>query len=551
MTTEDPNTTENISGLDGGGMGFDVDVLVVGAGPVGLALTLDLARRGVRVRLVDREEGTFPGSRAKGVQPRTLEVFDDLGVLDAALAAGDRYPPMGLHLGPFSKKWVMQKPLPTDPTTPYPDILLLPQSATTAILRDAVEAHSVQIGFGIGVEGVDQDAQSATALLSNGEQVRVRYLVGADGGSSTVRKSCGLRFEGATDESDRMIIVDGAIDGLSRDRWHVWPRAGGRFVGACPLPGGDQFQLMIKLRPDDPVDLTDPALAALFDRLVGGSLRLRNITWSSLFRPNVRLAEHYCKGRVLLCGDAAHVHTPAGAEGLNTGVQDAYNLGWKLEQVLAGAPEGLLGSYEGERRPVAAQVLGRSTELYEGLKRVRPSKFTRGGEDRQLGISYYGGPLAPTDSGQTVTLRVGDRAPDAFLPHPSSRPTRRLFDLYRGPHFTLLAFGEQASVALRDIAWPSRGTKLHRHTATRRAVPVGPAEEALLTAYGITGDTLLLIRPDGYIGHIDTAGWDTRLDSVARRMTPAAQTTTLCPRGTAAAAHPSPSGGRKPDGDRV
>jgi 2-polyprenyl-6-methoxyphenol hydroxylase-like FAD-dependent oxidoreductase len=502
MTTDNPDTTLN------------ADVLVVGAGPAGLALTLDLARRGVRVRLVDREEGTFPGSRAKGVQPRTLEVFDDLGVLDAAEAAGGVYPPMGLHLGPFTMKWAMQKHRPADPTTPYPNILLLPQSATTAILRHAVEGQSVQVGFGVDVERVDQDARSATAVLSNGEQIRVKYLVGADGGNSTVRKSCGLRFDGATDESDRMIIVDGAIDGLSRDRWHVWPRAGGRFVGACPLPGGDQFQLMIKIRPDDPVDLADTAVAALFDRLVGGSLRLRNITWSSLFRPNVRLAEHYREGRVLLCGDAAHVHTPAGAQGLNTGVQDAYNLGWKLGQVLAGAPAQLLDTYEGERRPVAAQVLGRSTELYEGLKRPRLSKLTRSDDDRQLSISYHGGPLAPTSAARTGTLRVGDRAPDSVLPRPSQRPVR-LFDLYRGPHFTLLTFGEQAGAALPDVPWPSGGAPLHRHIGTRRSQAATPADEAVRTAYGITTDTAILIRPDGYIGHIATADWRTCLTAAA------------------------------------
>ncbi|MFD4563203.1 FAD-dependent monooxygenase [Streptomyces sp. NPDC058467] len=501
--------------------GAVTDVLIVGAGPAGLTLTLDLARRGRRVMLVDREEGTFPGSRAKGVQPRTLEVFDDLGVLEAARAAGGPYPPMGVHLGPFTMKPAMMKSSPEEPTTPHPDILLLPQSSTTAILREAVEAHSVRIGFGLGVEKVEQDAQSVTALLSNGERVRSRYLVGADGGGSTVRKSCGIRFEGTTDESDRMIIADGAIDGLSRDRWHVWPHLSRRFVGACPLPGGEQFQIMFKLRPEDPVDLTDRALVTLFDQLVGGSLKLRDITWSSLFRPNVRLAEHYREGRVLICGDAAHVHTPAGAQGLNTGIQDAYNLGWKLGQVLAGAPEVLLDTYEGERRPIAAQVLGRSSELYEGLKRPSLSKIKRGDAERQLSISYYGGPLAPTSAARTTKLRVGDRAPDSLVPGTSAR----LFDLYRGSHFTLLAFGERADAALPVIDWPADGAELHRHTATKTTVPASAADEAILDAYGVTEDTLVLIRPDGYVGHIATTDFGTCLDSVIAEVAPARRAT--------------------------
>ncbi|MGW2057820.1 FAD-dependent monooxygenase [Streptomyces sp. NPDC001840] len=478
------------------------DVLVVGAGPVGMALALDLVRRGVRVRLVERGAGTFPGSRAKGVQPRTLEVFDDFGIVDAARAAGGPYPPMGLHVGPASVKWVMQKPVAPDPGTPYPDILLLPQYATTEILRGAVEEAGVAIEFGAEVTGVTQDAASVTAELADGTCVRARYVVGTDGASSVVRKSAGLAFTGSTDEADRMLVVDGRVAGLSRDRWHVFPRLGGRTVAACPLPGGENFQVMIKIRPDDPVDLSEPALAELFGRLAGRGMRLTDVTWASVFRPNVRLASGYRQGRVLVAGDAAHVHTPAGAQGLNTGVQDAYNLGWKLGQTLAGAPDELLDSYEGERRPIAAAVLGRSSELYAGAKKARPGALRRGADERQLSLTYAGGPLARSSGpvARTGTLEVGDRAPDAALAQ------ERLFDLLRGPHFTLLAFGERAGAELEKVAWPSRGAALHRHRLTERTTSGGTAERAVLATYGITSDTLVLVRPDGYIGHIVTYG---------------------------------------------
>ncbi|MFB7586887.1 FAD-dependent monooxygenase [Streptomyces sp. NPDC056169] len=506
-----------------GAVRTDASVIVVGAGPVGLALTLDLARRGIAVRLLERSGKGFAGSRAKGIQPRTLEVLDDFGLAGAALAAGGAYPPMGLHLGPFTKTWRMHATAPDSAGTPYPDVLLLPQYATTGLLREAVERLGVRVDFGARAVEVTQDDTACAVRLEDGRVLTARYVVGADGGSSTVRKAAGIAFEGTTDESDRMILVDGTVDGLSRDHWHIWPRARGRSIAACPLPGeGNRFQIMIRTRPGETLDTVDgldgldgldgrdgggaPGLLAdLLRRRADRSLTLRDITWTSVFRPNVRLAERYRNGRLLLCGDAAHVHTPAGAQGLNTGIQDAHNLGWKLQQVLAGAADALLDSYEAERRPVAAQVLGRSTELYEGLRGTRPGKLTRGHDEHQLGISYFGGPLAPTGTPRTATLRSGDRAPDALLPRPTDEATR-LFDLYRGPHFTALAFGARAAAALDRAARPATGVPVRRHVVLPHTDPRTPREAALLAAYGITEDTVVLVRPDGYIADIDLVG---------------------------------------------
>lgn len=497
-----------------------IDVLIAGAGPTGSTLAADLLRRGLRIRLVDKAPHSFQGSRAKGVQPRTQEVFEDLGILSEAHKEGDSYPLSGLHFGPITVPWRMQKMSKQTPDVPYPNILLLSQHRTDAILHRLINRQGLTIEFDTAVETFIQDAHGVSVTLSSGELIRCKYLIGADGGSSSVRKASRIRFIGETDDSDRMLIIDGTIDGLSRNRWHMWPRTKGKAVAACPLPHSDQFQVMIKLTPEELLDLDEAALASNFHNLTG--FKLYNITWKSVFRPNVRLAEHYRAGRVLLAGDAAHVHTPAGGQGLNTGVQDAYNLGWKLSQVIFGAPDSLLDSYEAERRPIAAHVLDKSNQLYAGLKKFRFSSLKRGNDERQLGITYHSGPLAPEDSPATKTLQVGDRAPDAPCMGPNG--ARRLFDIYKGAHFTLLAFGTTASQALSELTLPTAGAEI-------RCYIVGKESQIednymldttgnLTRIYGITSDTIVLIRPDGYIGSIITANWQSNFERVVNMFTP-------------------------------
>lgn len=498
----------------------DIDVLIAGAGPTGSTLAADLLRRGLRVRLVDKAPHAFKGSRAKGIQPRTQEVFEDLGVLGEAHAEGGPYPLAGFHLGPITLPWRMQQQNKPTPNVPYPNILLLPQHRTDAILHRLLDRLELRIEFDTAVEGFEQDSDGVMTTLSSGEKVRSRYLVGADGGSSSVRKAAGIQFVGETDDSDRTLIIDGTIDGLSRNRWHMWPRTHGKSVGACPLPHSDQFQVMIRLKPDETPNLDEAAIAAQFQMLTG--FRLHNITWTSAFRPNVRLVEHYRVGGVFLMGDAAHVHTPAGAQGLNTGVQDAYNLGWKIGQVIAGAPDSLLNSYEAERQPIAARVLGKSSQLYSGLDQKRLSSLKRGDEERQIDLSYHGGPLAHADTPATKTLRVGDRAPDSPCIGPGG--ARRLFEVFQGPHFTLLAFGANAAKALHELTWSISGAALHRYAVvTGRGVDhncINDTTGKLTSFYGITGDTLVMIRPDGYIGSIITTDWQVAFDNMARTITP-------------------------------
>lgn len=440
------------------------DVLVVGAGPTGLALALDLARRGVHALVLERADTLFPGSRGKGLQPRTLEVLDDLGVGDVVLAAS--------ATAPMGQIWQNGEPVgehdmledghvggPTD-TEPHPRARLIPQWRTQQILFERLTALGGRVAFGTALTGVDQDADGVTAHLADGRTLRAAYLVAADGGRSTVRRALGIAMTGETVDPAPMAVADvrlrpGALD---RDHWHLFPGTDGGFAALCPLHGTEDYQFVART---DSLDI--PAVVAALTHL--SAQDVTEVRWASDFRPRAALADRFRAGRILLAGDAAHVHSPAGGQGLNTSVQDAYNLGWKLGQVLRhGADPALLDTYEQERRPVAEEMLGLSTRIHRGQEQ-------RGGATRQLALGYRGGPLS---EGAAGALEAGDRAPDGPLPD-----GRRLFDLFRGPHFTLLAVGTDAELPSVDPDF----THVHR---------IGP--------YDPYGKGIFLVRPDGYVG---------------------------------------------------
>jgi len=487
-----------------------LDVLVIGAGPTGTVLAIDLARRGLNVRIIDSNSTSFPGSRAKGIQPRSLELFDDLGVLDQILAAGSLYPLLGIHLGPFTIPRRMFKQNVVRADIPFPNTWLIPQYSIASILHNRLTELGISVEFQTKLVSFAQNVNEVQATVekpSGTETISCKYMVGTDGGGSIVRRNLGIDFPGRTDESDHMILIDSKAEGLSNNYWHIWPGLGGRFIGACPLPGSDLFQWMVRLKPDEEPDISEEAIKeriALHIR--SKKVRLYDIQWISVWRPNIRLAERYSVGRIFIAGDAAHVHPPTGAQGLNTGVQDAYNLAWKLAQVISGAPQQLLDTYEEERRPIAAGVLGLSTKKYETLGSLKSSSIERGKDEQQLLLTYQGGPLATENTVSTATLQVGDRAPDALLRSPD-KGSIRLFELLRGPHFTLLAFGPSAAKEMPQILWPDAGAALKRVTidsgeSVESDFQLEDDNASFKEIYGLSGDTLILVRPDGYIGQI-------------------------------------------------
>jgi 2-polyprenyl-6-methoxyphenol hydroxylase-like FAD-dependent oxidoreductase len=493
----------------------ETDVIIIGAGPTGLTLACDLARRDVSFRIVDKAAEPFAGSRGKGVQPRTLEVFDDLGIVEELLPAGSAYPRMNAHLWFLELKWHMVKQVQATPDVPYPTTWLVPQWQTEKILRDRLERLGRRVEQGVEIVGLEQDQAGASVQLRReGElqTVSASYVVAADGGRSFVRKTLGMEFAGSDSVEGRMIVGDLHVDRLSRNYWHVWPAAKGGAIGLCPLPHSDLFQLMIQLRAseDEPV-LSEQVIQSRWLAATGlKNIRLHDPAWLSLFKPNVRMVDRYRVGRVFLAGDAAHVHTPAGAQGLNTGVQDAYNLGWKLAMVLKGAPASLLDTYQEERLPVAAGVLGLSTKLYKSKKLPK-----RGDAERQLLLNYRGSSLTTEIRWHKRKLQAGDRAPDAICENSSGRI--RLFDLFRGPHFTLLAFGAQAAAAIRDLEW-SPVDVLRKYFVQLSGIDeeyatITDTDGSAHAAYGISDkdNAIFLVRPDGYVGLIASQRW---MDSV-------------------------------------
>ncbi|MBX6384390.1 MAG: FAD-dependent oxidoreductase [Microbispora sp.] len=474
----------------------DVDVIICGAGAAGQTLAIDLARRGVSFLLIDKAAHPFTGSRGKGIQPRTQEVFEDLGVIDKIVASGGEYPvqrhytPDGpVDTGPGD----MTGPTPYEP---YRRALLVPQFLTERRLRERLAELGHAPHYNHELAGFDQDETGVTArLLTPGgaRTVRARYLVGADGGPSFVRKSLGVAFDGHT-LGVRALVADVIVEGLSFDAWHRWGQSPEEMLMLCPLYGTEMFQLQAPIPFGVDVDLSARGLTDLVRERTGrDDLLITSVSWASPYEMNARLAGTYRVGRVFLTGDAAHVHPPTGGQGLNTSVQDAYNLGWKLAAVLGGAPDGLLTTYEQERRPIAEAVLGLSTRLLEAAKQGDTSRKR---DVSQLDLGYPDSPLTLADPRRTTGVPAGYRAPDAPVTGAGGLPTR-LFSLFKGTHWTLIGYEVPAGDA------PAARRDLHVHTIGERG-DIADTGHHVRDAYGLTAGQWVLVRPDGYVAAVTT-----------------------------------------------
>jgi len=479
------------------------DVLIVGAGPTGLTLACVLARRGVDFRIIDASPGAPVGSRGKGLQPRSLELFDDLGIAEQVIAKGIFGLPVCFYdeAGKAQVEDLYGK-RPPRPDAPYLAPLLTPQWRVEEALRGKLVELGGRVEFGTELTGFVQDAQGVTTDVvgpAGRATIRARWLVGCDGGKSAVRHLAGIDFLGETLETHRMLIGDMRATGLDRAHWHIWRSAEG-FLALCPLPSTDVFQFQVGIGPDQECTTALDTYQNLVERRTGrGDIKLSDPGWMSLWRANIRMVDRYRAGRVFLAGDAAHVHSPAGGQGMNTGIQDAYNLGWKLAAVIDGVDAALLDSYEQERLPIAAWVLGISTDIMASAVATRTIAFRRDEQTLQLGLGYRESLLSQDMRPDGEGLRAGDRAPEAPGMIGPRGPCR-MFDLLRGPHVTLLGFGERWQPLIDACEARFPGALKGYVIAAARQDPrqYADAEGHARAAY--RDDTLFIVRPDNYVG---------------------------------------------------
>ncbi|MBW5485993.1 FAD-dependent oxidoreductase, partial [Streptomyces bambusae] len=342
-------------------------VLVVGAGPVGLTAAHELARRGLAVRLVDAAPGPAATSRAVAVHPRTLETFDQMGVVGPVLRRGRPNRAFTMYAG--GRRLVrLDADYATMPTC-YPYTVIIEQTRTEDVLRAAVERLGVRVEWGVRLTSFAQDDGGVRALLAHAdgreEVFGVPWLVGCDGGHSTVRKTLGLPLLGESSETWELADAPVSVD-LPQDTIY-WVHTGGQALMMVPYRR-DGYWRLLDTAPADaaPADAAGAGPRAVAERFsaklsagLGREVRVGEPTWTSVFTFQQRMVPRMHEGRVFVAGDAAHVHSPASGQGMNTGVQEAYNLAWKLAMVEGGrAGRELLDTYGEERVPVGRALLG-------------------------------------------------------------------------------------------------------------------------------------------------------------------------------------------------
>jgi 2-polyprenyl-6-methoxyphenol hydroxylase-like FAD-dependent oxidoreductase len=526
----------------------ELDVLVVGAGPTGLALAAQLSQYRVRFRIVDAHLDRVHESRALAVQPRTLEVLAPLGVTGEMVERGNPAVTVRLHTGRGSVAVALGDI--GVPDTAYPFLLFLSQAETERILDRHLQRAGVAVERGVRLDDADLAAAHPTCRLRHGggrvETVTTRYVVGCDGAHSTVRQQAGIEFRGAA-YPQSFVLADLEVDGLHPGEVHAY-LTGPDILFFFPL-GAPAAWRMLGIRPTDNSagEVTLPELQGIVDARTPDRLRLRDPEWMTDFRIHLRGAARYRSGPVFLAGDAAHIHSPAGGQGMNTGIQDAVNLGWKLGLVASGqADPALLDTYETERAPVGRAVLRFTNRLFTLATTRNPvarvartrlvpvlaplplrSRALRAAAFRtisELAIGYRHSPASVEGrNGPRRGPRAGDRLPDAIIVHNGHSGT--LHVALAGPGYHLLLCG-------RSDSWPADASSVTGWvgavTAHRLSAEPGPGvlhdkHGTALRRLGLDRSAVAhyVIRPDGHVGYraggADLAGAHAYLSRWLRR----------------------------------
>ncbi len=498
---------------------MDTEVLIVGAGPTGLMLANQLVRRGVRALIIDKRSGPSVETKALGVQARTLEIYSHLGIVDKALELGKRGTGGNIWAGGQRRARLALSDA-GEGVTPYPYLLVLGQDDNERLMGDKLRELGQSVQWNTELVAITQQADSVTAILkqADGSQksVQAAWVAGCDGARSVVRESSGIEFAGAPYEHvffvadvemTGSIIPDEVNVYLFRDGFHL----------LFPMRGKDHWRIAgilppaLRNRSDLKFDEVVPSLHSE----ASGDFSIKSCSWFSTYRIHHRRAVRFRDRRCFLSGDAAHIHSPVGAQGMNTGLQDAYNLAWKLALVVKGqAKMYLLDSYEQERIPVAKALLSGTDRAFrlvvsdtwfagmlrtKVLARVAAFIMNRKAVQRigfrtvsQTGIRYRNSSLSKNLNGFPETApQAGDRFPWLRLKFSSNGQPEDIFKKLSDLHFNLLVFGQddlsQESAIARDLL------RIH-------FVPSDTSNDAELARLNIPQSSFFLIRPDGYIG---------------------------------------------------
>lgn len=508
-----------------------IPVLIVGAGPTGLMMAYELARHGISFRIIDKKDEPTNYSNAAALQTRSLEIFKQLGLVDEFLRSGQQCRAICF----YDKGKEFARASFDKLNSVYPFVLALPQSTTEKILNDKLSDFHHRIERSRELIAITNHLNSVEATVKHGdgveEVITCEWLLGCDGAHSTVREKCAFQFPGE-DLSGQFIVADGLLDSFLRhDEIHIFS-ANGYMLGVFPL-GGNRFRLAGNTHLEyERKIFTENDIKSMIDERSHGLLSARDVSWISPFWIHSKMSDKMRQGKVFLLGDAAHIHSPVGGQGMNTGLQDAHNLAWKLALVIQGrSDEKLLDSYQDERKPVIKDVVDTTERFTKILMITNPvmlfirkyiTKFMFSvpaickyvtNRMTQLDICYqHSIALAPGKHSASTSPCVGMRAPDVKLGKEID-----LYHVLEDTYHHILCFSGNDDVfkiadCCKKIADELMGpykdlVKLHfvtPHIIDEPLDQIADGDCLIHKTYKVTKPTLILIRPDGYIGFKST-----------------------------------------------